>query len=199
MLEQLFSSKVRVKLLALFLAGNPRSYYVRELTRRLDENINSVRLELANLERMGLVKSQPVDGKKYYSPNIRFRLFPELKRLIFKAGLQGSKLASDMEKLHGVKFACLSGKFIGLDASPIDLLVVGRVKRKDLGKVIRKMEAGLGEEVNYTLMSLSEFFYRQEMHDRFIDDILKSDYLTLVDRIGKKKKAKLDWGEIKLF
>lgn len=196
MLEHLFSSKVRVKLLALFLSGNPKPYYVRELTRRLDENINSVRLELANLEKINFLQSRFVGGKRYYYPNTKFKLFPELKRLIFKAGLEGGKLAQDLENLLGIKFACLSGKFIGLDKSPVDLFIVGRINKKALKRIIKKMEAGLGEEVNYTVMPLSEFFYRQEMHDRFVDDILKSDYLKLVDRIRKRKPATLDWSRV---
>ena len=196
MLEQLFSSKVRVKLLALFLAGKPQSYYVRELTRRLDERINSIRVELANLERLGLLESKTVKRKRYYYPDTKFKLFPELKRLIFKAGLEGSKLAQDIENLSGVKFACLSGKFIGFEKSPVDLFVVGRVNKRVMQRIIQKMEAGVGEEIDYALMSLSEFIYRQEMHDRFVDDILKSDYLTLVDRLGKRKPATLDWGKM---
>ncbi len=196
MLEQLFSSKVRVKLLALFLAGKPQSYYVRELTRRLDERINSIRMELANLERLGLLESRMVKRKKYYYPDTKFKLFPELKRLIFKAGLEGSKLARDIENLSGVKFACLSGKFISFDKSPVDLFVVGRVNKRVMDRIIKKMETGLGEEVDYAVMPLSEFLYRQEMHDRFVDDILKSDYLVLVDRLGKRKPATLDWGRL---
>jgi len=196
MLEQLFSSKVRVKLLAIFLASSPQSYYVRELTRRLDEKINSVRLELANLEEMGLLKSRFEDGKKYYCPNDKFKLYPELKRLIFKAGLEGSKLAADIEKLTGIKFACLSGKFIGLENALVDLFIVGRINKKALGRVVGKLEEGLGEELNYTLMPLAEFLYRQEMHDRFVDTVLKSDYLKLVDRLDDRKPAELDWGRI---
>lgn len=196
MLEQLFSSKVRVKLLAIFLASKPQSYYIRELTRRLDEKINSVRIELANLEEMGLLKSKFADGKKYYCPNDKFKLYPELKRLIFKAGLEGSKLAADFEKLSGVKFVCLSGKFIGLENSLVDLFVVGRINKKVLSRVVSKLEEGLGEELNYTVMPLAEFLYRQEMHDRFVDTVLKSDYLKLVDRLGDRKPAELDWGRI---
>lgn len=193
MLEKLFSSKVRVKLLATFLAGKPKPYYVRELTRRLDENINAVRYELANLKKMGLLDSRRLKGKKYYYPNTDFKLFPELKRLIFRAGLEGSKYTKDIEGLSGIKFACLSGKFIGLDDSPVDLFIVGRINKKALLRIIKRMEVGLGEEINYTVMPLSEFIYRQEMHDRFIDDILNAEHLKIVDSLGKRRAATLDW------
>ena len=54
MIEQLFGSKTRVKLLQLFLANPGRSFYVRELTRKIDEQINSVRRELSNLMELSL-------------------------------------------------------------------------------------------------------------------------------------------------
>ena len=48
MYDQLFGSKTRVKLLALFLTHPNESFYVREITRRLGEQINSIRRELAS-------------------------------------------------------------------------------------------------------------------------------------------------------
>src|SRR6476646_6024673 len=55
MVEQLFGSKTRVKLLSLFFNNPGRPFYVREITRKIDEQINSVRRELANLLSVGLV------------------------------------------------------------------------------------------------------------------------------------------------
>ncbi len=193
MLEQLFSSKVRIKLLATFLAGNPKPYYVRELTRHLDEKINSVRHELANLQELGLLESRDVKGKKYYYPNTKFKLYPELKRLIFKAGVEGSQYARDIERMFGVRFACLAGKFVGQEKSPVDLFIVGRVNKKALQNLVKKMEIALGTEINYTVMPLAEFIYRQEMHDRFVDEILRGDHLKVVDHLGKRKRGTLDW------
>ena len=46
MIDTLFGSKTRVKLLYLFLNNPGRAFYVREITRRVDEQINSVRREL---------------------------------------------------------------------------------------------------------------------------------------------------------
>ena len=56
MVEQLFGSKTRVKLLKLFYSNPNRPFYVREITRKIDEQINSVRRELANLLSIGIYK-----------------------------------------------------------------------------------------------------------------------------------------------
>ena len=69
MIDSLFGSKTRVKLLYLFLNNLEKSFYVREITRMIDEQINSVRRELANMVSVGIVKQDAIDNKLYYSVN----------------------------------------------------------------------------------------------------------------------------------
>jgi hypothetical protein len=69
MIEQLFGSKTRVKLLRLFFSNPNRSFYVREITRIVDEQINSVRRELANMLSLGIITSDSSNNKLYYEVN----------------------------------------------------------------------------------------------------------------------------------
>lgn len=55
MLEQLFGSKTRLKLLKLFLLNPERAYFIRELTRIINTQINSVRRELQNLLQCNII------------------------------------------------------------------------------------------------------------------------------------------------
>ena len=64
MLEQIFGSKTRVKLLHIFLSNPEEWFFVRELTRKLKQQVNSVRVELKNLEDVGLLLSEKKDNKK---------------------------------------------------------------------------------------------------------------------------------------
>ena len=57
MIDALFGSKTRVKLLHLFLNNPGKSFYVREITRIIDEQINSVRRELSNMLEIGIIIS----------------------------------------------------------------------------------------------------------------------------------------------
>ncbi len=66
MADALFGSKTRVKLLKLFLNNPDTSYYVREITRLIDEQINSVRRELSNMLKIGVITSDSRDNKLYY-------------------------------------------------------------------------------------------------------------------------------------
>ncbi|MFA5420406.1 MAG: hypothetical protein WC280_00030 [Patescibacteria group bacterium] len=57
MLEKIFGSKSRVKLLKIFLLNPDSSFYIRQLSRDLKLQVNSVRRELINLEEFGLISS----------------------------------------------------------------------------------------------------------------------------------------------
>ena len=67
--EKLFGSKTRAKLLQLFFESPEKSFYVREMARVIDEQINSVRRELLNLESIDIIKKETFDNKIYYSAN----------------------------------------------------------------------------------------------------------------------------------
>ncbi|MGQ9730944.1 MAG: winged helix-turn-helix domain-containing protein [Candidatus Zipacnadales bacterium] len=85
LLERLFSSKVRVKLLTLFLSEPQRRYYSRELARAIGGRQNAVWRELKNLEGLGLLRSEAEGNLKYYVVNMGFQLFSELRNLVLKA------------------------------------------------------------------------------------------------------------------
>ena len=69
MIDALFGSKTRVKLLHLFLNNPGKSFYVREITRLIGEQINSVRRELSNMLDAGVLLSNTNDNKLYYEIN----------------------------------------------------------------------------------------------------------------------------------
>ena len=75
MIDSLFGSRTRVKLLHLFLSNPNKSFYVREITRLIDEQINSVRRELANMLEVGIITSDSADNKLYYSVNQKYEHF----------------------------------------------------------------------------------------------------------------------------
>src|SRR5665213_480708 len=87
MIEQLFGSKTRVKLLQLFYSNPNRSYFVREITRKIDEQINSVRRELSNLLSIGIITSDNTNNKLYYEVNQKFEYYDPLQQ-IFGGGLK---------------------------------------------------------------------------------------------------------------
>lgn len=81
MIEQLFGSKTRVKLLRLFFSNPNRSFYVREITRIVDEQINSVRRELANMLSLGIITSDSANNKLYYEVNQKYEYYKALQMM----------------------------------------------------------------------------------------------------------------------
>ena len=195
MIEQLFGSKTRVKLLQLFYSNPNRSFYVREITRKVDEQINSVRRELANLLNVGIIVSDTTNNRLYYEVNQNFEYYRPLKE-IFGAS-SGAKSATsrtktkatpgaqDHDKLKAVgniELALLTGQFTRDEASGIDLLVVGDINQNALQKFVTDLETQEGKEVRYAHMPPTEFDYRRQIKDRFIITVLESKKQVLIDK-----------------
>lgn len=193
MLEQLFGSQTRVRLLQIFLSNPEEKYFVRELTRNLNSQINAIRRELENLEELGAIKiveekgEQKQQKKKFYQSNLDFILYHELKSIFQKAQfLLEKKFAKAVSKIGKVNFLALTGSFVGKKDVPIDIIAVGTLSKKKFAKLIKDFQKNLKRELNYTLLDKEEFNYRRSVADRFLYNILDSDKIVLIDEIFNK-------------
>jgi len=186
MLEHIFGSKVRVKLLKLFLGQNEeRDYYIRELARLLDEHLNSVRRELENLEDLGLVVSHEKDKRKYYGVNREFLLVPELQSLLLKSNELGEqKMVQELVKVGSMDLLVLSGVFVGQKESAVDIFIVGRVHKAKLEKLTKSYLKDTGRDLKYTVMNKKEFQHRVDLGDRFIFTLLNGRKITVINKLG---------------
>ena len=196
MFEQLFGSKTRVKLLQLFFANPNRSFYVREITRKIDEQINSVRRELSNLLSIGIITSEPNNNRLYYEVNQNYEHYTPLA-MIF-GGLAEAKTAAEAEAATPAKTAkpkaapvasehplakaartvgkvdmvILSGQFTRDESAGIDVLLVGDINQNKADKFIAELEKTENKELRYTTMTTNNYQYRLQIHDRFISGVL---------------------------
>lgn len=195
-MEQLFGSKTRVKLLSLFLNNPNRQYYVREITRKIDEQINSVRRELSNLLTIGIVKSDSANNKLYYEVNQEFQYYNSLRSIFTSVAaeapaLQDTKeddeVAKKLRATGAVELAFLTGTFVREFSSGTDLFVMGDVNRARVAKVVDEMEAELGREINFTIMTPDEYRYRYNLNDRFLMGVLDAKKIVLIDTEAEEK------------
>ncbi len=185
MLEQLFGSRTRVKLLRLFFTQPEERYFVRELTRVIDEQINSVRRELQNLETIGLVVSDIVEKKKYYTLNPEFPLLHELQAVIMKTRLVTEQaFVQSIRGLGPIEYFSLLGHFVQDDDAPIDLFIIGTVSKTRLQKLLQQFEELFGKQLRYTALSKEEYEYREDVADRFLADIFNRRKMVVVDKIN---------------
>lgn len=170
MLRHLFTSKARVKLLTIFLLKPDQEYFVRELTRELNEQINSIRRELDNLKKLGLLKSRNKNRKKFYAVNKNFILFNELRSIIIKASNSSDNLIQNISKMGELMFLLISGVFLQKEA-PVDLLVVGKLDKENLGKFLDTLETP--EPIKFSVLTTEDFNYRLKCRDQFILNLIQ--------------------------
>lgn len=192
MIDALFGSKTRVKLLHLFLNNPGKSYYVREITRVIDEQINSVRRELSNMLEVGIIKSDTADNKLYYEVSQRYKYYVPL-RAIFADTVQPAEPVDTpstldwqgkLDELGHIKLAIIAGVFVNGSAATVDILLVGNPAPTKLKSFIKLLEKKEGRELNYSVMKYDEFYYRLSIRDRFITEILASKHIMLRDSEG---------------
>lgn len=193
-IEQLFGSKTRVKLLQLFYSNPNRSFYVREMTRKIDEQINSVRRELANLLSIGIISSDTNNNRLYYEVDQSCKFYKPLS-MIFGSGelsestnkpLPAASVKPDKEisGLGKVELALYTGQFTRDELSGIDVLVVGDINKTKLHKYINELEKQESKDIRYAVMTLSEFQYRQQVNDKFLSNIISAKKQILIDKLG---------------
>ena len=187
MLEQLFGSRTRVKILRLYFANPDASFYVRELTRRIGEQINSVRRELENLTKMGILQPEERNRKKYYHIKHDFILYSELKALFLKSRMTLEKrIVSRIKETGSVSYLALCGYFVDDQEAPVDLFIVGRINKKKLTSLLEKFSENFGQELRYTAITTDEYNYRKEITDKFLYDIINRNKVIVVDKISSK-------------
>lgn len=200
-IEQLFGSKTRARLLSLFLDNPERAYYVRELTREIDAQLNSVRRELKNLVDLGIVlevegkilpnerdigdDKEKVEKKKFYRACETFPLFDDLRAVMKKAlVLMNNELVRSLQTKGRVDLLLLTGKFTDASDVVIDVLIVGEADQDAVRQTVAEFEKTVGREVNYTYMQKDDFMHRREWGDRFLNAVLTAKHIVLVNTLG---------------
>ncbi|OGL24677.1 hypothetical protein A3A68_00955 [Candidatus Saccharibacteria bacterium RIFCSPLOWO2_01_FULL_48_13] len=206
MFEQLFGSKTRVKLLQLFFTNPNRAFYVREITRKIDEQINSVRRELSNLLSIGIITSEPNNNRLYYEVNQTYEHYRPLE-MIFGGQVTGSTakktggskdektgktkptdaplpehpLAKDARTAGKVELALLTGQFTRDETAGIDVLLVGDLNQAKTNKFFAELEKAENKELRWVTMTMADFNYRQQINDRFITNILAAKKQIIIN------------------
>lgn len=192
-IEKLFGSKTRAKLLELFFANASKSYYVREITRVIDEQINSVRRELMNLESIGIIRNETYDNKVYYAANMKHpyaHAFQEIfGRKVTPAKVQEVRRAasSDWDEYirpvaKYLRAMMITNRVPGQDG--IDMLLVGDDRTKKLTRWAEVVEKKQGKPLDYVILSRDDYLYRRNVRDRFITEVLEMEVAELYDPEG---------------
>lgn len=183
MLQHLIISRVRVKILTLFLTNPGSMFHVREIVRQTQEEINAVRRELSHMEKFGILSKEPRANRLYYTFRKDYPLYYELLGLITKTTYLGGDILKNRAKLGKIKFAMIAGGYargVARDKNKVDLLVVGTVVLPELAQLVRAEETRKGKEINYTVMTEEEFEFRIRRKDPFILEVVSGSRIMIV-------------------
>ena len=194
MIDSLFGSKTRVKLLHLFLNNPGQPFYVREITRKIGEQINSVRRELSNMIEVGIITSDSADNKLYYQINQRYEYYVPLKAIfgdilvdanaspIVAENTAIEEYTSMLRGLASLRLAVFAGILVRGSTTPVDILLVGDMAPAKVKAFIKSVEKSEGREINYSVLPYDEFYYRLSVRDKFITEILNGKHNVIIDK-----------------
>jgi hypothetical protein len=189
-LEPLFGSKSRARLLRFFLLNPDQEYSLAEIAKKNMLENSHFQKEINSLRKIKFLLLKTREGKKYFTLNTDFPFYPELRNLIIKSNVYPQ--CTSLGKVKGigdVKLAMMSGVFLNYPKSKADmLLVVDNINRTKLKNLMNNLEAEIGKEIRYMLISSEEFKYRMNMLDRFLLDFIEGPHDELVNKVPMLKR-----------
>ncbi len=183
MLEKIFISKVRFKILQTFLLNPDKTNHIRGLVRSLDEEVNAVRRELQNLESFGLIKSKKQANKLVYSLNTDFLFYSELRNMFLKDNNEIHLINKVLKNIENIEAVIITKNYINkeyIDENDIDILIVGKPNIGKLNKEMQKVEKEIGKELRMAVLTTEDFDFKRKRRDKFLLDIFENDKIILI-------------------
>lgn len=198
-LEKLFGNQARVRLMRIFYLNSDKVITPKEVKKMAKVTSRAVSKETKLLLSLGFLgKRVRLDEvkKKNKKPKIKkvlgfsisdtFPLFSALRALVVGVSpVARENIFNFFKKYKKIKLVSIAGVFLdSASSSLVDLFIVGNVTKKGLlEKFIKRIEPDVGREINWTILSLSEFNDRVAMHDKFLRDFFESPNECLINKI----------------
>jgi len=193
MMELLFSSTARVRMLALLLLNPETSFYQREISALTGLPIRAVQREVKRLQTLGLLTSFSRGNQVHYQVDRDFFLFPELKGIFLKTVGLTALLGEALRGGENIALAFIYGSYAAdqeSTASDIDVLVVGTISSQALHTALREAEKLTHRQINCTLFSPEEFRMRVQTGNGFLRNVLTGPRIFLIgDENGLREAA----------
>lgn len=201
-LEKLFGSAGKVKIIKLFLLNPESTFDSAQTAERTKVSIGVARKEISDLEKIGFLKQKffTKEVKRQKDRDIvtvRKRVngwtldpkFPYIEPMeAFLGSINPFKHKDMIDKIsHAGKIQLLivSGIFIKYPEARVDLLVVGdNMKTNLLENTIKTIESEIGKEIRYAVFETAEFTYRNSVFDKLIRDILDFPHEKIINKLG---------------
>lgn len=192
MVEKIFGSRIRAKILGWFYTHADEVFFVRQLASILNEDSTNLSRELSSLEKATILSSARQGNLKLFRANPQCPFFAELKGLVLKTIGVFGEIKSALGTLPGIKHAFIFGSYARGEEnaqSDIDLMIVGEADIEKIDERMAELEKKLGRSINYITFDSREFLQKRRKKDGFIMEVLKGKRIMLAGDERHLKKA----------
>jgi hypothetical protein len=201
-LEKLFGSAAKVKIIKLFLFNPESAFDVAEAADRSKTSQEIARREIHNLLEIGFIRQRSYTKEMRRQKNRDIQIsrkrvngwtldqkFPYIEDIkSFLSNINPFKHKDIIDKISRagkIQLLIISGIFIKNPDSRADLLVVGdNLKQNQLDNIMKTIESEIGKEIRYAVFETKEFSYRLSMFDKLIRDILDYPHEKIINKLG---------------
>ena len=155
MLNQLITSKTRLRLLIKFFTSQANRGYLNGLANEMGESTNSIRKELNHLFDAGYIDKIKKNNKVEYKVNSEHPLYETLKKVVYKhLGLEDI-VSTVIDRMGNVNQIILIGDYAtGIDSGNIEIILVGEnLNSKYINQLEDKIENLISRKVSFYLAS----------------------------------------------
>lgn len=185
MFEKFIVSRVRMKLLTLFLNHPEEKFHVRNVVRTVDEEINSVRRELKNMFDIKFLHQEKALNKVFYSLDKSFPFNDELRAILTKDREDVRAIQQIISTLPNIQTALLTENFLKNEYEgnqDIDLLIVSGTSAQELALEVKNIEKRIDRVIRFTVIKPDALEMLQKKRDTFLLNIISKDKIFLVGR-----------------
>ena len=189
MLNLITKSKIRQKIILLFIYNPDKEYYINEIARLIGTSAGNVQRELKKLSESGFLTKNSKGNAVYFKIDRSNRLLPDIKSIVDKTIGLSHILEEELRKTWGINFAFLFGSYVKGDFgrdSDIDLYVIGEINDKELYRKIRKAEEKINREINYHLATQEEF--KKNLRKSFFYKEIVVKYVLIIGNENEFRK-----------
>ena len=155
MLNQLITSKTRLRLLLKFFISQANRGYLNGLANEMGESTNSIRKELNHLHGAGYLKKLKQDNKVEYRVNASHPLYETLRKVVLKHLGMEDLVEVVLDRMGNVQHILLIGDYAkGVDSGNIEVFLIGKdLNFNYISQLEQKIESLIGRKVSFYLSS----------------------------------------------
>lgn len=195
-LSKIFGSNCRTKILEKFLleyeSWNNDGFYMRLLSRELDEQINSIKRELDNLAHLWILKHKTQLRKKIFYLNTSFPLIGSFTEIFIQNYDPLDKVKVYLKDKVDLEVVIINEgvkkKLLYETKSLLDIFLIWDIDRTELNDFLSNIF--YKRKVKYAIITTEDFYERIRYWDKLIKNILHESWnILLKDNLNIKEKV----------